>query len=290
MTVIGYEKLNPLLNATELRKAIENKVKELRDYTPKVGVFGVTGVGKSSLCNALFGKEAAAVSDVAACTRQPSEIFIGSDGVGIRLIDVPGVGETIERDKEYFELYKSLLPELDLVLWVIKADDRAYAVAEKAYKEILKPDMKRCPVLFVINQVDKLNPLRDWDEAHNVPGVEKQKNIDAKILEVSKAFDVSANYIEPVSVAEKYNLAQLVDKIIEVLPNEKKYSVLREAKEELRSSESQESAEKGVWETVKNYAGELWDSVKDVTVEVIAASATKVIKNIWGWLSFKVNI
>lgn len=290
MTVMGYEKLNPLLNATELRKAIENKVKELRDYTPKVGVFGVTGVGKSSLCNALFGKEAAAVSDVAACTRQPSEIFIGSDGVGIRLIDVPGVGETIERDKEYFELYKSLLPELDLVLWVIKADDRAYAVAEKAYKEILKPDMKRCPVLFVINQVDKLNPLRDWDEAHNVPGVEKQKNIDAKILEVSKAFDVSANYIEPVSVAEKYNLAQLVDKIIEVLPNEKKYSVLREAKEELRSSESQESAEKGVWETVKNYAGELWDSVKDVTVEVIAASATKVIKNIWGWLSFKVNI
>ena len=130
-------------SAAEIRRKIEEKVKEIRSYTPKVGVFGVTGVGKSSLCNALFGKDVAAVSDVAACTREPKEIFVGSKGVGIKLIDVPGVGETIERDKEYFALYEKLAPELDLVIWVIKADDRAYAQAEKAYKEILEPNLKK---------------------------------------------------------------------------------------------------------------------------------------------------
>ncbi|HRN45283.1 MAG TPA: 50S ribosome-binding GTPase [Flavobacterium sp.] len=273
--------LNANSSAAEIRRKIEEKVKEIRSYTPKVGVFGVTGVGKSSLCNALFGKDVAAVSDVAACTREPKEIFIGSEGVGIKLVDVPGVGETIERDKEYFALYEKLAPELDLVIWVIKADDRAYAQAEKAYKEILEPNLKKCPVVFVINQVDKLNPLRDWDDSKNQPGSEKQKNIDAKIFEVSKAFDVSTKYIETVSVAEKYNLTKLMDTLVEVLPKEKKYSVVREAVEEVKSEEAEAKAEKGIWETVKEFAGDAWDSAKEVVAEVIVATASNVIKKGW---------
>ncbi|MCV6069951.1 50S ribosome-binding GTPase, partial [Escherichia coli] len=93
--------------------------------------------------------------DVAACTRSTQEFNISSNDSepGLILIDVPGVGETIERDEEYFKLYSKLIPSLDLVIWVIKADDRAYAIAEKAYKEILKTNLDQCPVIFVINQV-----------------------------------------------------------------------------------------------------------------------------------------
>ena len=46
----------------------------IKNYTPKIGVFGDTGVGKSSLCNSLFGKDIASVSDVEACTREIQEI------------------------------------------------------------------------------------------------------------------------------------------------------------------------------------------------------------------------
>ena len=100
--IIGNEhsQINALssnMHVDEIRKIITEKVKELRNYTPKIGVFGVTGVGKSSLCNALFGKDVAEVSDVSACTREPKKIFIGQDDVGIQLIDVPGLGETIDR-------------------------------------------------------------------------------------------------------------------------------------------------------------------------------------------------
>lgn len=265
------------LNQDELNKlkeAIRSKVNEMRNYTPKIGVFGVTGVGKSSLCNALFGSDMAEVSDVAACTRNPQELFISNNnGKGIKLIDVPGVGERIERDVEYFELYKNLMPELDLVIWVIKADDRAYTVAERAYKEILKPHAERCPVVFVINQVDRINPLREWDVEKNQPGEKQQNNILIKIDEISKAFDVSTKFISTVSASEKYNLLSLMDLIVEVLPKEKKYAVLREANEDVKNEEMQEKAEKGIWDTVKEMAGNALEAVKDFAVDVVVKSA-----------------
>lgn len=274
------------LSRDEITRLIKEKVQELRTYTPKVGVFGVTGVGKSSLCNALFGKEVSPVSDVAACTREPQEIFIGSDNQGIKLIDVPGVGETIERDAEYFELYKQLAPELDLIIWVIKADDRAFAIAEKAYKEILAPNLQNCPVVFVINQVDKLCPFNGWDHAHNQPGAEGQINIDAKVIEVSKAFDTSANKIETVSVAANYRLTEVMDKIIEVLPKEKKYSVIKEASDAVKSEGAQIAAEQGIWETVREYAAGALELVKDVVADLIVESAPKVLKAIFNKIKF----
>lgn len=38
------------------------------------------------------------------------------------ITDLPGVGESRDRDAEYEALYRDILPELDLVLWLIKAD------------------------------------------------------------------------------------------------------------------------------------------------------------------------
>lgn len=261
-----------------LKERIRQRVHELRTYVPKIGVFGVTGVGKSSLCNALFGGDVAAISDVAACTRSPQEILIGENGRGLCLVDVPGVGERIERDEEYFALYKSLMPELDLVIWVIKADDRAYAVAERAYKEIIKPHAERCPTLFVVNQVDKINPVREWDDEKNCPGEKQLANIQVKVNEIIKAFDVSTERIQTVSAEAKYNLEAVMDAIVDILPKEKKYAVTREAKEEVVSEKAQIEAEKGIWDTVKEIAGDALEAVREFAIDVVERGIKKVAK------------
>ena len=261
-----------------LKERIRQRVHELRTYVPKIGVFGVTGVGKSSLCNALFGSDVAAISDVAACTRSPQEILIGENGRGLCLVDVPGVGERIERDEEYFALYKSLMPELDLVIWVIKADDRAYAVAERAYKEIIKPHAERCPTLFVVNQVDKINPVREWDDEKNCPGEKQLANIQVKVNEIIKAFDVSTERIQTVSAEAKYNLEAVMDAIVDILPKEKKYAVTREAKEEVVSEKAQTEAEKGIWDTVKEIAGDALEAVREFAIDVVERGIKKVAK------------
>lgn len=270
-----------------LKERIRQRVHELRTYVPKIGVFGVTGVGKSSLCNALFGSDVAAISDVAACTRSPQEILIGENGRGLCLVDVPGVGERIERDEEYFALYKSLMLELDLVIWVIKADDRAYAVAERAYKEIIKPHAERCPTLFVINQVDKINPVREWDDEKNCPGEKQLANIQVKVNEIIKAFDVSTERIQTVSAEAKYNLEAVMDAIVDILPKEKKYAVTCEAKEEVVSEKAQTEAEKGIWDTVKEIAGDALEAVREFAIDVVEKGIKKGAKAVISWI-FKV--
>ena len=160
---------------------IKNKIDQIKNYTPKVGVFGNSGVGKSSLCNALFGKEVAKISDVEACTRKPQEIFLSqTDGQGgINLVDVPGIGEDPEHHKEYIKLYVSLASELDLILWCIKADDRNYASGLDAYKKVAAQNPK-LPVIFVVTQTDKINPHKEWNFDKKEPGPTQKNNIVVK--------------------------------------------------------------------------------------------------------------
>lgn len=266
-------------------KDITNKINEIRSYTPKVGVLGDSGVGKSSLCNALFGKEVAKVSDVEACTRTPQEIRIGSgDGSGgIILVDLPGIGETPARHKEYTALYKSILPELDLVLWAIKSDDRKYDSGLDSYSTIFRSEQTP-PVLFVVTQTDKTNDIENWNHKAYKPDGSQIGNIALKENAISRLFDISARNIVSIAVSKRgasYNLMALIDRVVEMLPNEKKYSFTREAKEENVSDTARESAEKGVWDTIKEFAGTAWDSIKDNVAEVLVSSASLFMR---GWL------
>jgi hypothetical protein len=261
---------------------IFSRVNSVLSYQPVVGVFGKTGAGKSSLCNAVFGKDVCEISDIAGCTRKPQEVILDIGGKGIKLLDVPGVGESNERDKEYVELYRSLLPELDLVLWVIKGDDRAFSSDETFYKNLVRTYIdKGRPFIIALNQVDKIEPFREWDESAQKPGAKQAENIEQKRMSVAKIFDLPYSCVIPVSANEKYGLVQLVEKIIEVLPADKKAIVLDSVKAENRSENSKTEAKDGL-------ISELFNIVTDIIpVAPIAKAAvklvTKVFSKIFSW-------
>ncbi|MGN5593850.1 GTPase family protein [Stutzerimonas nitrititolerans] len=261
---------------------IFSRVNSVLSYQPVVGVFGKTGAGKSSLCNAVFGKDVCEISDIAGCTRKPQEVILDIGGKGIKLLDVPGVGESNERDKEYAELYRSILPELDLVLWVIKGDDRAFSSDETFFNNLVKPYLdKGRPVIIALNQVDKIEPFREWDESAQKPGAKQAENIEQKRMSVAKIFDLPYSCVIPVSANEKYGLVQLVEKIIEILPADKKAIVLDSVKAENRSENSKAEAKDGL-------ISELFNIVTDIIpVAPLAKAAvklvTKVFSKIFSW-------
>ncbi|WP_445631150.1 GTPase [Nostoc sp. DSM 114167] len=89
----AFSQLNQLL--PEQAEKIKSFISETFNYEPKIGIMGKTGVGKSSLCNALFGKDVAPVSHVESCTRKAQEYSVRLGSGNIKLVDLPGVGETV---------------------------------------------------------------------------------------------------------------------------------------------------------------------------------------------------
>lgn len=263
----------------EQREQINNRLSKIINYEPRIGVFGKTGVGKSSLCNALFGTDICQISDVEACTRDTQEVLLQMGSNGIKLIDVPGVGESTTRDEEYGKLYSKLLPELDLVLWLIKSDDRALASDENFYKNVVKPHIEEGkPFFFVLNQVDKIEPFREWDEDKHEPGPKQFQNIHRKVDDVAKFFDIAPSKVIPISANEKYNLTKLVDEFVRALPAEKKITVFRAVNEEFQSKATGEHVKKSFLDVVSDVVCTTIETVGDVVIHAVDKVADTIEK------------
>ncbi|MGN9136291.1 GTPase family protein [Clostridium sp. HCP1S3_B4] len=282
-----YEQLekNGVKVSKEQREQINNRLSNILNYEPKIGVFGKTGVGKSSLCNALFGQEICSISDVEACTRDAQEVMLNLDGNGIKLVDVPGVGESSERDEEYGKLYSKLLPELDLVLWLIKSDDRALASDENFYKNVVKPHIDEGkPFFFVLNQVDKIEPFREWDEEKHEPGPKQFQNIDKKVKDVANFFDVASSSVIPVSANERYNLTELVDRFVRALPKEKKITVFKAVNKEFQSKATGEHVKKSFLEVAGDVVCSVVETAGDIVIKALDVIESGIEK-VGDWIS-----
>lgn len=266
----------------EQRAKIEQKIDDIVNYEPHIGILGKTGAGKSSLCNTLFGQDVCEIDDVDACTRNPQAVTLHLGENNIKLIDVPGMGEDQDKDEEYAKLYRELLPQMDLVLWVMKADDRAIAEDKRFYKELVLPALEdNKPFFLVVNQVDKMEPLHTWDSVQREPSAEQLQNICRKVDTLATQFGIPASHIIPVSAQQQYNLVKLVDEIVYALPKEQAASVFYAVQAAYRTDCTEEHVRSSILETIG-------DAINDVIIEVSTAIEC-FIDDIVFWLKDRVT-
>lgn len=254
------------------RSEIEKRLASHLDYTPRIAIFGKTGAGKSSTLNAIFGQTLSAVSDVEACTRQILSYQIKTPRGHITLLDCPGVAESSSRDKEYAKMYRDLLTGqdgqdgVDFILWVLKGDDRAFSADLEFYQRMIRPAMDQSiPILFVLNQVDKIEPFREWNEATCEPGPRQQQTIDAKQTYVSQCFSIPRSLVVPISAVESYRLGTLMYEIVSRLKDSRtKINISSGLNEQHKNQEVYEE-EKNAW----------WNVLEEVIC------AIPVVKTIW---------
>ncbi|ETS33405.1 hypothetical protein BB987_19970 [Photorhabdus temperata] len=271
-----------------LRNHILEHLQKVTQYEPVIGIMGKTGAGKSSLCNALFQGEVTPVSNVEPCTRDVLRFRLKSGTHSLMIVDLPGVGESEQRDDEYTALYRRILPELDLVLWVIKADDRALSVDEHFYRKVMLAYQHR--VVFVVNQADKAEPCHEWNIIDSIPSPEQQLTIEAKRSAVQQLF-LPHHPVCMVSARTGWRIEEMVETMMYSLPDRATSPLATQLHERLCSESVKKQAREGFGDAV----GEVFDSAEAASfiptplkavIRTVRDAVVSVARAVWDWIFF----
>lgn len=231
-------------------------LKQAIHYEPVIGMMGSSGAGKSSLCNALFQQPVCLTHDLTACTRAPQRLVFTVGERSMTLVDLPGIGETPEYDEEYQALYRELLAELDLIIWVLRADDRARSVDIATHRRLLEYGADPARFLFVLTQADRISPAHEWDETQVVPSPTQLLSLAVVSTQAASQFP-SSFPVMAVSAYTGYNLPTFVTLMVHALPPQASSAVYRQLKPENKTKE----ADATVRQAFGDMAGIAFDTV-----------------------------
>ncbi len=194
----------------------------------KVGIFGRVNVGKSSLLNALLGKDRVIVSDEPGTTRDTIEGKTIRNGVTLRFVDTAGLQENVGSvEAEGIKRAKKTMKEADTAIMVIDVTsmnkDEDGRVYESIKKKISGNIIAAYNKIDLIENVDIVNPLIDDDKLKNIYISAKENiNIDKLkdvIAEDIKKHNVLKNNDIIISNIRHHNLLkqafECVDRLIE---------------------------------------------------------------------------
>ena len=167
-----------------------------------VNIIGLPNAGKSSIINRLLDDKFSIVTSKAQTTRHRAHAIINGKDFQVVISDTPGF--TIPKNKIHEYMNKKILSsfkDADIILFIVElgAENRRDNQLIEKIKKI------KIPVLLVLNKVDKVN--QDI--------LEEESNFWSNEIENIETWVVSAK--------ENFNIQNLKNRVIELLPEGPKY-------------------------------------------------------------------
>ncbi|MBB3124558.1 GTP-binding protein Era [Mesoflavibacter sabulilitoris] len=162
-----------------------------------VNIIGNPNVGKSTLMNAFVGEKLSIITSKAQTTRHRILGIVNGENFQVVLSDTPGIIKpAYELQSSMMDFVKSAFEDADVLVYMVEIGEKELK-DEAFFKKITN---SKIPVLLLINKIDTSN----------------QDQLEAQVKLWSEK--VPNALIYPISALEGFNVKEVFEKIIELLP------------------------------------------------------------------------
>ena len=167
-----------------------------------VNIIGNPNVGKSTLMNAFVGERLSIITSKAQTTRHRILGIVNGEDFQVVLSDTPGIIKpAYELQTSMMDFVKSAFEDADILIYMVE-------IGEKELKDdafFNKIIHAKIPVLLLLNKIDKSSQQQLEEQV----GLWKEKVPNAEIY--------------PISALESFNVAEVFNRIVELLPQSPPY-------------------------------------------------------------------
>lgn len=167
-----------------------------------VNIIGNPNVGKSTLMNAFIGEKLSIITSKAQTTRHRILGIINGDDFQVILSDTPGIIKpAYELQSSMMDFVKSAFDDADILIYMVEIGEKE--LKDEAFFEKIKSS--KIPVLMLLNKIDTSNQEQ----------LEAQADLWQQSVPNAEFF--------PISALEGFNVKNVLDRIIELLPESPAY-------------------------------------------------------------------
>lgn len=162
-----------------------------------VNIIGNPNVGKSTLMNAFVGEKLSIITSKAQTTRHRILGIVNGEDFQVILSDTPGIIKpAYQLQESMMDFVKSAFEDADVLVYMVEIGEKELK-DEAFFNKIVH---SKIPVILVLNKIDKSNQ----DQLEEQVQLWKEKVPNAEIF--------------PISALEGFNVPQVFERIVELLP------------------------------------------------------------------------
>ncbi|MFZ2957960.1 MAG: GTPase [Candidatus Ozemobacteraceae bacterium] len=191
---LQQEKASLLARNPLVARPIDDAIQTLKNYLadcqgiPRIGILGVTGVGKSTLINHMFGTEVAGVDATSTATQTMTTYgFPPPAGDCFEVCDTRGLGEVAHSREVKLRLEQELLANRPhLLTYLVDAGrrdgiDKELAILKELSEACERKFFRRPGHLFVMTRCDTMSPS-GFDKLPSLPLITENAGAESTLL------------------------------------------------------------------------------------------------------------